>query len=102
MGMNVPVSRIMECDLWLARLTTSGLAWLVGFGYDGIKRRIWIIVFPQSTSFVTTLLLNGRSASWVTEQPGTAHKRPDGPDHRIIRWIDLTWSVRHHSNTVQL
>ena len=46
-------------------------------------------------------LLNGRPASRVTEQPGTTHKRPDGPDHRMIRWIDLTWSVHHHSNTVQ-
>ena len=43
-------------------------------------------------------LLNGRSASRDTEQPGTAHKRPDRLDHRMIRWIDLTWSVHHHSN----
>ena len=41
-------------------------------------------------------VLNGRSASRITEQLGTAHKRPDGPDHRMIRWVDLTWSVRHH------
>ena len=47
-------------------------------------------------------VLNGRPASRVTEQPGTAHKRPDRPDHRMIRWVDLTWSVHHHSNTVQL
>ena len=57
-------------------------------------------LLPHPTSCIP--MLNGRSASRVTGQPGTAHKRPNRPDHRMIRWIDLTWSVHHHSNTVQL
>ena len=59
-------------------------------------------VGPNSSWRLELTVLNRRSASRVTEQPGTAHKRPDRPDHRMIRWIDLTWSVHHHSNTVQL
>ena len=29
-------------------------------------------------------LLNGRSASQITGQPGTAHKQPKTSDHRVI------------------